>query len=239
MRSALAQSAAARVAASARSPSAFVTSTRSASSMMPRLIPCRSSPPPGDNSSTNRSVMSATATSAWPTPTVSTSTRSKPAASHSAILSRVRLATPPSVVPAGDGRTNARGCRASSVMRVLSPRIEPPLSEELGSTASTARRRPRASAASPSASMRLDLPTPGAPDMPTRRLRPASGARRSSNASASHLCSARVDSTRVMARASALRCPCRRPSSSAALLIRTRGSSGPRPGSRRRRHARP
>ena len=37
----------ARLAAASRSPSALLTSTRSASSMMPRLMPCSSSPPPG------------------------------------------------------------------------------------------------------------------------------------------------------------------------------------------------
>ena len=91
----------------ARSPSALLTTTRSASSMIPRLMPCSSSPPPGAISSTKQSTIAATATSDWPTPTVSTSTTSKPAASQSSIASRVRRATPPSVPPVGDGRTNA------------------------------------------------------------------------------------------------------------------------------------
>ena len=100
-------SAQAWAAAVARSPSALVTTTRSASSMIPRLMPCRSSPPAGEASSTNRSVRSATATSLWPTPTVSTSTTSKPAASHSRSASRVRRATPPSSPPDGEGRMKA------------------------------------------------------------------------------------------------------------------------------------
>ena len=84
------------------------------------------------------STISATAVSAWPTPTVSTSTVSNPAASHSRIASRVRRATPPARSPAEDGRINAAGDRASSVMRVLSPRMAPPPRFDAGSTASTA-----------------------------------------------------------------------------------------------------
>ena len=91
------------------SPSALLTTTRSASSTIPRFTPCSSSPAPGASSSTNRSTMPATATSDWPTPTVSTSTTSKPAASHTSSASRVRRATPPSVPPDGDGRMNASG----------------------------------------------------------------------------------------------------------------------------------
>ena len=45
--------------------------------------------------------MSATAISDWPTPIVSTTTTSKPTASHSNIASRVRRATPPSVTAGG------------------------------------------------------------------------------------------------------------------------------------------
>ena len=114
------------------------TTTRSASSTMPRFTPCSSSPAPGASSSTNTSTIPATATSDWPTPTVSTSTTSKPAASHTSIASRVRRATPPSVPLDGDGRMNARGVRDSCSMRVLSPRIDPPPRVLDGSTASTA-----------------------------------------------------------------------------------------------------
>ena len=48
--------------------------------------------------------MLATATSDWPTPTVSTRITSNPAASSSTMVSRVALATPPSVPDVGDGR---------------------------------------------------------------------------------------------------------------------------------------
>ena len=86
-------------AAAARSPSALFTTMRSASSMIPRLMPCSSSPPAGEATSRNRSTRSATATSDWPTPTVSTITRSNPAASHSSM----RLAGAP-----GDAAERAR-----------------------------------------------------------------------------------------------------------------------------------
>ena len=166
-------SAAAWRAAAARSPSALVTTTRSASSMIPRLMPCRSSPPAGEASSTNRSTRSATASSDWPTPTVSTSTTSKPAASHSSIASRVRRATPPSSPPAGDGRMKAFGSRASVSMRVLSPE------DRAAAAACSTDRRPappprgrRPIRWVPNASMKVDLPTPGGPLMPMRTAPP-------------------------------------------------------------------
>ena len=121
------------------------------------------------------STIAATATSDWPTPTVSTNTVSNPAASHSSSASRVRRATPPSVPRVGDGRTKACGERVSCSMRVLSPRIEPPLRVLDGSTASTATRWPSATTCSPSASMKVDLPAPGAPEMPMRIAAPVCG----------------------------------------------------------------
>ena len=110
--------------------------------MTPRLMPCRSSPPAGSSSTMNMSTMSDTAVSDWPTPTVSTITVSKPAASTSSMVSRVRRATPPRVAPAGEGRMKAPCRRDSSSMRVLSPRIEPPPRLDEGSMASTASERP-------------------------------------------------------------------------------------------------
>src|SRR3954447_9111383 len=184
--------------------------------MIPRLMPCSSSPPPGATSSRNRSTMSATATSDWPTPIVSTITTSKPNASHSSMASRVRRATPPSWVPPGEGRMNASGWRDSSAMRVLSPRIEPPVRELDGSTASTAARWPRPTRCRPNASMNVDLPTPGEPLMPMRTEPPVDGSTASSTPAASARWSARVDSTSVMARASGRRSPDRMPSISSA-----------------------
>lgn len=96
--------AAAARAAVAPAPSALLTAIMSASSMMPFLMPCNSSPALGSISTRKKSVRSATAVSDWPTPTVSTSTTSKPAASQSSMVSRVFAATPPSVPEEGEGR---------------------------------------------------------------------------------------------------------------------------------------
>jgi hypothetical protein len=62
----------AAICAAVGSRSALLKTTRSASSMMPFLIACRSSPAFGSCSSTKQSVNPATAVSDWPTPTVST-----------------------------------------------------------------------------------------------------------------------------------------------------------------------
>ena len=51
---------------------------------------------------------------------------------------------------------------------VLSPMMEPPLRCELGSTASTASRWPRETSSPPKASISVDLPVPGGPEMPIR-----------------------------------------------------------------------
>src|SRR5262249_57963320 len=90
------------------------------------------------------------------------------AASQISIDSRVFAATPPSVPEAGEGRTNALASLARRGMRVLSAKIEPPLRADDGSTARTATWWPWAVRNVPSTSMVVDLPTPGAPVMPTR-----------------------------------------------------------------------
>ena len=77
--------------------------------------------------------------------------------------------------PDGLGRMNAAVFWLSSSIRVLSPRIDPPVTDDEGSTASTATRRPLSIRYSPSASMNVDLPTPGTPEMPTRIAPPVDG----------------------------------------------------------------
>ncbi len=57
-------------------------------------------------------------------------------------------------------------------MRVLSPSTEPPVRMLEGSTASTPTWCPSAVSRVPSASMNVDLPTPGTPEIPTRTARP-------------------------------------------------------------------
>ena len=117
--------------------------------------------------------MPATVISDWPTPTVSTSTTSKPLASRTVIDCMVARATPPSVPAVGDGRMYASGLVESLAMRVLSPSTDPPVRMLDGSTASTPTLWPSETSHDPSASMKVDLPTPGTPEMPTRTAPPA------------------------------------------------------------------
>ena len=74
---------------------------------------------------------------------------------------------------------NARGLATSVSIRVLSPRIEPPLRSELGSMASTASLWSSPVTSPPIASMNVDLPAPGTPVIPIRTERPAWGRQRS------------------------------------------------------------
>ena len=60
-------------------------------------------------------------------------------------------------------------------MRVLSPRIEPPLRSDEGSMASTASLCRSEVTMLPMASMKVDLPAPGTPVMPMRTECPAWG----------------------------------------------------------------
>ena len=93
---------------------------------------------------------------------------------------------------------------------------------DVGSTASTATRWPRAIRFWPSASMKVLLPTPGTPVMPTRIDLPAWGSSRSSNARAIAWSSTRWLSTTVIARPSAVRSPASTPATSSSTLGRWR-----------------
>ena len=63
----------------------------------------------------------------------------------------------------------------SSSIRVLSPRMEPPDTDDEGSTANTASFLPCSISQTPSASMNVDLPAPGTPEMPMRIALPVLG----------------------------------------------------------------
>ena len=119
-------------------------------------------------STRKKSTIDATAVSDWPIPTVSTSTTSWPAASSTTMDSRVVRVTPPRVPVLGEGRTKAESSLARRGIRVLSPRMLPPERVLVGSTASTATRRPAPVSLVPSASMKVLFPTPGTPVTPTR-----------------------------------------------------------------------
>src|SRR3954447_4559726 len=122
----------------------------------------------------------------------------------------VAFATPPSVPADGEGRMYAAGSALSLAIRVLSPRTEPPVRTDEGSTASTPTRCPPPVRVVPSDSMNVDLPTPGTPETPTRRAGVAPA-----NEAASSLTSSRAaerwsgldDSTSVIARETEARRP--------------------------------
>jgi hypothetical protein len=137
--------------------------------MIPRFTPCSSSPPAGASSRTKRSVISATTVSDCPTPTVSTSTTSNPAASQSA----TRLARAPRNAP----ELRLRRRRTDEGLRIAREPLHPRLvaqdrtaraRAEEGSTASTATRSPCPVSIIPKLSMKVDLPTPGVPESPIR-----------------------------------------------------------------------
>ncbi len=195
------------------SPSALLIAIPSIISMMPRLMPCSSSPAPASINNKKKSDIERTAVSDCPTPTVSINTLRKPAASHNRIVSRVRRATPPRCPPDGEGRMNACGSADKCSIRVLSPRMLPPEIGLDGSTVRTARRSPRSwITCIPSASMKVLLPTPGTPVMPTRRDFPVCGRIESSNRAARSASAGRRLSISVMARARTTRSPARTPS---------------------------
>ena len=135
--------------------------------MIPFLMPCNSSPPPGSIRSMKKSTIDRTDISLCPTPTVSINITSKPAASQSMIVSRVLRVTPPKVPPEGEGRMKEFFSRDRSSIRVLSPRIEPRVFALLGSIARTATLCPFLQRSVPSASIKVLFPTPGTPVMPT------------------------------------------------------------------------
>ena len=158
-------------AASGRSP--LLIARMSAISSVPALIACTSSPRPGGQTTTRVSASAAMRVSDWPVPTVSTITRSKPAASKQSTAARVARDNPPSSPRAESERMKTFGSAPCSPMRTRSPSTAPPVMGLDGSMAMTATCRPRSSHAPSSALTRLDLPLPGTPVMPTTRARPA------------------------------------------------------------------
>jgi hypothetical protein len=195
--------------------------------MIPFLIPCRSSPAPVMVTSMKKSTMERTVTSLWPTPTVSTSNTSNPAASQRSMVSLLLRATPPSTPPEGEGRMKALAWRESDSMRVLSPRMLPPVTLLLGSTARTATRWPRSQSRVPNASIRVLLPAPGTPVTPIRMASRQRGKRRRSSSWALSRWRSALLSTRVMAWASNTRLPARTPSSYSSMEGSLRFTTAP------------
>ncbi|GIR83093.1 MAG: hypothetical protein CM15mP84_08410 [Cellvibrionales bacterium] len=102
------------------------------------LIPCSSSPPPGNMQQKKSTI---------PLPDVPTANpyglnknNIEPLPPHRAAATPRFERYAANARPAGEGLMNAASSRDSASIRVLSPRMEPPATGELGSTANTARR---------------------------------------------------------------------------------------------------
>ena len=91
------------------------------------------------------------------------------------MLSRVFRATPPKVVPAADGRIKTDSKTDNSSMRVLSPKILPPLEALEGSMVRMATFIPLFTKTLPKASINVLFPTPGTPVIPIRIALPEKG----------------------------------------------------------------
>ena len=102
--------------------------------------------------------------------------------------SRVLRATPPNAEPEGEGRMKAFGSVESVSMRVLSPKILPFVRSLEGSMANTANLCPCEVSIPPNDSMKVLLPTPGTPVMPTRKELPECGRHRSMMSCAIAMC---------------------------------------------------
>src|SRR5688572_3168316 len=154
---------------SAPSRSALLTTKISAISMMPALSAWTSSPAPGLKTTTVTSAVRAMSTSAWPTPTVSMITTSRPAAASTLTASAVAVARPPSVPRVAMLRMNTPSSAACACIRTRSPRMAPPVNGLDGSTASTPTVKPSRRIAAISRSTSVLFPAPGGPVTPTTR----------------------------------------------------------------------
>ena len=185
------------------SMSALLMTTMSASSTMPLLIACRSSPALGsckqheDVHHAGHGRLRLAHADGLDEDT------SKPAASHTSIASRVFSATPPSEPPDGDGRMNDAGRPRQPLHARLVAEDRAPGERAGGVHRQHRDAWPRPIRYRPSASMNVDLPAPGEPVMPTRIEWPVCGSSASSTAAARAWWSRRVDSTSVIALASA------------------------------------
>ena len=126
---------------SASRSSALLTAMTSAISRIPFLMPWSWSPVRARVRNRKVSTMPATVTSDWPTPTVSTRTRSNPAASSTTIAWAVALATPPRCPRRGGPHERPRVGGQRRHPRLV-PQHRPPVRTDEGSTARTPIRSP-------------------------------------------------------------------------------------------------
>src|ERR1051325_5561554 len=188
-----------RASRSAPGRSALLMTYRSTISMSPDLRVWIPSPDSGTRTSTVLSAMPVTASSDWPTPTVSMRSRSNPLASRTSSTSRVLVARPPSEPRVAMERMYTPGSSATVSIRIRSPSRAPPEKGLVGSTARTPTVSPRRRHDCTSCWTRVDLPAPGGPVMPIRRACP----RREWSVARSSSKPGRAFSTSEMARARA------------------------------------
>ncbi len=186
-----------RTVSEAPSRSALLTTKMSAISRMPAFAACTASPIPGASSTSVVSAADAISTSDCPTPTVSISTISNPAASSTRTPCRVAAASPPRCPRDAMDRMKTSGSLACSCMRTRSPSSAPPEKGEDGSTATTPTRLPSLRYSRSIAEVVVDFPTPGDPVSPTTVARAAPVA----NAAINSRTPGRAFSTIVSARA--------------------------------------
>ena len=172
--------------------------------MIPALSAWTSSPVPGTSVTIEMSAVRMISTSSWPTPTVSMTTMSLPAASRISAASPVARARPPRWPRVAMLRMKTPVSPAWACMRRRSPRTAPPLNGLVGSTATT----PTVSggvAFRSSATMRSTrvlLPAPGGPVTPTKYARPVLGNSARIRSAASRLSSSTSEIARAIARGS-------------------------------------
>ena len=143
--------------------------------MIPAFSACTESPEPGISASTTVSAIESTPTSLWPVPTVSRKTTSLPDASSRSSAWSVDSARPPAWPRVPIERMKTPGSRKWSVSRIRSPSSAPCVNGLDGSTETTPTVFPSGRTCATSAAIRLDLPTPGGPVMPTACARPVCG----------------------------------------------------------------
>ena len=155
--------------------SALLTTITSGISITPAFSAWIESPEPGISASTIVSAWSTMSISAWPTPTVSISTSSLPAASITSATCSAASERPPRAPREAIERMKTPGSRKWSESRMRSPSRAPRVKGLEGSIESTATWRSALRSSAVSAPIRVLLPTPGGPVKPTIRALPVRG----------------------------------------------------------------
>src|SRR5699024_5178881 len=170
-------------------------------SRMPALAACIPSPIPGARMTIEVSASDAISISDCPTPTVSTTTISQPAASSTRIACGAAADKPPKYPRVAIERMNTPESVACSCIRIRSPSSAPPENGEDGSMAKTPTRLPCRRHELTRAPVEVDLPTPGEPVSPITCASPVCGASCAATSARSADCCSTMEINRATARA--------------------------------------